>query len=137
MKEKLISRETAEKAKAAGFNLTTEYFYCNYGISCITGDGEFLSTENEGVIYDCNGEWEEGERIYCPTQTELQDWLRVVKNSVVYVVPVRYSGVVMYEAHIVNGTTGVATTYPDDVSNTWEGALEEGLQKALDRINDN
>lgn len=77
MLETKISEETAKLAKEKGFDLRFADFYCdNYKGLCTEHD-EFLIVEDlDGVIYDCNNEFDEGERYYVTTQSLLQKWLR-------------------------------------------------------------
>ena len=85
MQEERIAFETARLAKEKGFDLYNDFFYCeNYGL-CQLGEetlGVFNHPETKKyeVIYDCNHEFEEGERFYAHTQALLQKWLRETYN---------------------------------------------------------
>lgn len=77
MTEQLINFETAKLAQEKGFDIRSEYFYTDlFGLCHLEGDGDFLFNSKGQHKYDCNGEFEVGNRYYVPTQSLLQKWLR-------------------------------------------------------------
>jgi hypothetical protein len=139
MTETLINRKTAELARSKGFLLSCDSFYCeNYEGLCMERD-EFLWVESlDNPIYDCNCEFEEGERYYATTQDLLQKWLREVHNIRVYPTQ-KIAGDFGFEIYIKNeenpaGSPFKRVSYFTQHFNSYEEAIEKGLQEALNLI---
>ena len=119
MLETKISEETAKLAKEKGFNLRFADFYCdNYKGLCTEHD-EFLIVEDlDGVIYDCNNEFDEGERYYVTTQSLLQKWLREYKNIHIAVIPKKKDKRFFFEGLIVGDDVNISigSNFTDSVS---------------------
>ena len=138
MKEELISFETAKLAKEKGFDLLSNNFYCeNYEGLCNEGD-EFLYVYSlKNSIYDCNNEFEEGERFYANSQALFQKWLREVHNIFISIFPIglsldnkngyrfRYEIIDLKELKIIQDDKSLLGFL------TYEEALEIALQKTL------
>ena len=149
MKEQLISFETAKLAKEKGFNIYNDYFYCEeYGL-CQLGEETLCvfnhpKTNKFEMIYDCNSEFEEGERFYASTQSLLQKWLREVHNLYVeshHDLTVDGKSIQYYtswgflQQKDINGNQNVNGWYDEyDDWKTYEEALEIGLQEGLKLI---
>jgi hypothetical protein len=125
MKDELVSFEVAELAKKKGFDWMS-YFY---------EDGEFFY---EWLVYE-DSQIDVSRVILRPTQSLLQRWLReeyqIIVNS--------YANASGYcwESHYTpeRGGTHIADSEfsgPNESGcwNTYEQALEKGLQKALELI---
>lgn len=151
MKEQLISFETAKLAKEKGFNLK-----CGNGFSidCHGGYAPFTT-----IIRHINTDKTTGIHYASPTQSLLQKWLREVYNIHIEVLPrynpkklntedVLYSWAISgkdfteLNGHddVLNHWIGIHNEPPyiEDlfyhVVNTYEEALEIGLQEALKLI---
>lgn len=122
---KLVTKDTAILAKLKGFNLITEHFYHK--------NGKIGNYEKWNKGY--------GETCSCPTQADLQEWLRDVhklhiniepsksmKDTVIWFADVRTlkSYDVMYKTF--NQITDLS------IGDSYEEALEIGLKKALKTI---
>lgn len=119
MKEQLISFETAKLAKEKGFPQNFSYAqFINMG----KGEWKFYNKEDADNLDDSIGI---GKNIRCsaPTQSLLQKWLRKVHGIDVlpYKVGDKYTTV-------YNGSEN------EGLKNTYEEALEKGLQEALKLI---
>jgi hypothetical protein len=115
MKDQLISFETAKLAKEKGFN---EAVY-----------GRYMFNPNEIESYDKmhRNSWDEN-YLAAPTQSLLQGWLRDVCGIVV---TIQFTSFGQYWFNIDNKKkTG-------DKFDTYEQALEKGLQEALKLIKNN
>ena len=134
MQEGVISFETAKLAKDKGFNeISDEHFLL---IPALDKDVEIKRCEfktNEGLnlYYNNIKIW-----TFCsrPTQTLLQKWLRELRTPIV-VTPV--TDFVAWEVEIDHpdkGTIIVAKNHEDKWFNSYEEALEIGLQEGLKLI---
>jgi len=154
MKEQLISFETAKLAYQKQFQERTEYFYTEENELCrIDSDGEILLRFNDDLtikdyIYNCNGEFwfkeikDEEETLcqsyepikyYAPTQSLLQKWLREKYNMQVFC----YSHTLKngkYGDYVISFNGIYLNDARDEEFQTYEEALEVGLQYALNRI---
>ena len=161
MKEQLISLKTATLAKEKQFQEYTSYFYTKEnGLCSIDNDGETLNIYNDDLtfkdsIWDCNGDFwyneiEDEEGIYAqtyepikypaPTQGLLQKWLRDREENIIIVIPMRavhrnYNGW-YYEVftQLTKKDNPVLIIYSNENFDTYEEALEKGLQEALKLI---
>jgi len=149
MQEERIAFETARLAKEKGFDIYNDFFYCeNYGL-CQLGEetlGVFNHPETKKyeVIYDCNHEFEEGERFYAHTQALLQKWLRETHN--IYVDSYHdltaggkniqyYTSWGFLQQKDANGNQNVNGWYDEYMDwKTYEEALEFGLREGLKLI---
>lgn len=134
MKEQLISLETAKLLKQKGIEISSKYFYTDeFGLCYLGHDGEFLFNEEGKHQYDCNGEFEVGERYYAPTQSLVQKHLR--ENNIVIEINLDQTSYPKYCFSVYK--------YSDfgnweDIKNPdwglygkYESALEAGLQLSL------
>lgn len=122
MKEtELISFETAKLAKELGYDeLCFHYF---------SMDGEAKVLREDGMYFLSRGQ--SGRLILRPTQSQLQSWLRDEKHIDCHVLPVRFTGhsEISYYTYAVKNIQPVGKQkYKFE---TWEQALEIGLQEAL------
>lgn len=142
MKEQLIAFETAKLAKEKGFDIHNDFLYCEkYGL-CQIGEEtlsifEHPETDRFEVIYDCNNEFDEGDRFYAPTQSLLQRWLREIHGIYVesyHDLTANGKGIQYYTnwGFIKDHAGGGYDEYND--WRTYEEALEKGLQEALKLI---
>jgi len=119
MKEQLVSFETALLAKLRRFTITE----CFYGIS-------------SSMIYDANKKAKpsyqntQEDEVDAPTQSLLQKWLREKHkiSLLIYDCFEEGFGFQISKLHTNN------TTQDDNSFNTYEEALEQGLQEALKLI---
>ena len=137
MEEQRVSFKTAKLAKEKGFNIITEQFYCeNYEGICEEHEEFLISDSLEDGIYDCNNEFNEGERWNAPTQSLLQKWLMEVYTINVFVEytkgingthPLTYS----YRSVIIlqDGTRKFLSSF-----DIFEEGLEVGLTESLKLI---
>lgn len=140
MQEKIVLLETAKLAKEKGFNWSV----INYYTKPNKHNKKSYLTESEGYMTERleSSDWNNGqgsyptmpERVECsaPTQALLQKWLREVHDIEVYVRSTRdFKGKKHYIAFIAE-RNGCLETYHE----TYESALEHGLQEALKLIPD-
>ena len=131
MKEQLISFETAKLAKEKGFNIPCKYFYKEKYINAIeyevVHDGHLEANWNENFKYspaECSA----------PTQSLLQKWLRE-KHHLIIIIAYQYehdSTPYSYWIYKENNSLPI-NQWVNDL-NTYEEALEVGLQEALKLI---
>lgn len=155
MKEQLISLETATLAKEKQFQEYTSYFYTKEnGLCSIDTDGEILNIYNDDLtfkdsIWDCNGDFwyneiEDEEWIYAqsyepikypaPTQSLLQKWLRE-KHKIILIIGYQYEyDSTPYSYWIYKEEQSLPINQWVDDLETYEEALEKGLQEALKLI---
>ena len=160
MNEQLISFETAKLAKEKQFQEYTSYFYTiENGLCSIDTDGEILNIYNDDLtfkdnIWDCNGDFwyneiEDEEGIYAqtyepikysaPTQSLLQKWLREKYFLHIVLIPT-VTGDMTYKIVDIQCDPQHEIERPpyNDVCaydfTTYEEALENGLQEALELI---
>lgn len=127
MEEVLISLETAKLAKEKGFN----QFYCNTHYNKI----DKLIVDTEG--YPNGDRWVEYMK-YCisaPTQSLLQKWLREKHN--IHIVCWWYDKEDKFYTELGRKTKEKIFVQCGNTTllfNTYEEALEEGLQEALKHV---
>ena len=115
MKDKIINFKTAKLAKDKGFNI-----HC---IECYTFDGK--------PTLDIDGRLEENNKMYAPTQTLLQKWLREKHKIVIYIQPKMH---LYYEWHIITTNNHIISS---ERSYDWEELLESALYESLKLIDNN
>ena len=119
MKEQLISFETAKFAKEKGFIYAYEFY------------------DKEGNIEDFGmvGGWTDchDENYAAPTQSLLQKWLREKYDIDVIINTYRNQNQKYYKYFISEKSKNVIKS--EEYYNTYEDALEIGLQEALKLIN--
>lgn len=137
MEEQLISLETAKLAKEKGFNIPIYYHYSENPINDLillaepddpqSGQGWVLENYNKkGYIFN---KWS------APTQSLLQKWLRDNYTIHIAIYPLVNKGW-CGDIREFNGSfyiTNISNEF--EAYNTYEQALEEGLQEALKLIN--
>jgi hypothetical protein len=133
MTDQLISFETAKLAKEKGFNEECIYYYSNK-----TGILKpFMFDDNPKVISIQNGT-NAGLLTIAPTQSLLQKWLRDKHNIHIYISTTpkfdklqgsKYKAAIDVPFQPFKWTTGHYY-----LGNTYEEALEQGLQEALKLI---
>lgn len=147
MEEQLINFETAKLAKEKGFNWKC---YASWDSKGVTLENTTVETnihdENEDKWFDLFSYNTMKEvRVDCPTQSLLQKWLREENNTEVVVRPLeeRDNGIFIkrgyqttYIVYNTSNEQGNHCTYPllESPFNTYEEALEKGLQEALKLI---
>lgn len=118
MNEQLVTFKTAKLAKENKFReYCTSFFY---------------SDEKPG--YSCFGNSNRRKVIARPTQSLLQKWLRENHNIVLWVMPVNYNTRYMVKGVIRHGILEHELIV-NEWKDTYEEALEFGLQEALKLIN--
>ena len=136
MKEQLVSFKVAKLAKEKGFNEETYAFYdsTNTLINPLAAHKEsnwtrhiILNKYNDGFVYNSTT----GNKVNnyaAPTQSLLQKWLREKHNIVVFInpYPTTYAAVIQYNNR--------EDKYATDLYDTYEIALEKGLEEALKLI---
>ena len=135
MKDELISFKTAKLAKEKGFNWKCLFYYgdCRTPIDpiLVDPDGQF----GRGYILENynSKEWSYN-KWSAPTQSLLQKWLRDTQNVSVETY-ISYQG---WEVHVatIKANLFVTKIFISEKQNfnSYEEALEKGLQKALKLI---
>lgn len=132
LEEQLVSFETAKLAKAKGFNKLCFYYYNKIG-ELIEPEENWSNTIVEftvdltDLLDNYNNKYQEN--YSAPTQSLLQKWLREEYDIHIAVTPFilnnknRYYAILYYDDPENSGN--------DEDFNTYEEALEEGLQEAL------
>jgi len=116
MQEELITFDTAKLAKEKGFNITTKSSF-------------LLRSQRLYKDMDCNNKVEgDNEFVSAPTQSLLQRWLREVHNIHVWGIPNNEPSICDGYVPIIQGKAKYGKY------NTYEQALEAGLQEALKLI---
>ena len=156
MSDTLISFETAKLAKEKQFQEYTSYFYTKEnGLCSIDTDGEILNIYNDDLtfkdsIWDCNGDFwfrentnnEEGIEFEpyepikypAPTQSLVQKWLRE-KHKIILIIGYQYEyDSTPYSYWIYKEEQSLPINHWVDDLETYEEALEKGLQEALKLI---
>ena len=113
MQEKLVEFNTAVLAKQKGFNGKSNYYYAK---------------SKTRVHYGIYNQLHSFKDIAAPTQSLLQKWLREVHKILLWVEPLAIDKW-EFGINYPNGGFGDAKEY-----NTYEEALEIGLQEALKLI---
>lgn len=135
MKEELITLDTAIIAKEKGFNITTpQIFYRHTEVDkfessnnlCV-GDGYRVYKKDWSKYFTLKNV------IYKPTQSLLQRWLREVHNIFVNVKSEDYGS---HTFHLFGDDIPTSKWVLEDgeYEDTYEEALEKGLQEALKLI---
>lgn len=127
MKESLINFDTAKLAKEKGFKLKINPF----GFVTKFYEPKTGSVRSYGLhrVKDINN------LIYASTQTELQKWLREVYNKHIQIaLATNPRKCFVYFIQDDKGVTIEWNTDPELIFDTYEEALEIGLQKALEMI---
>lgn len=147
MKEQKISFETAKLAKEKGFNLWCEKQYVEtleHTLDCGRGDVITFPYQYPRVII--TGKLTEWDINYgfAPTQSLLQKWLREEYNCIVEVVfqysvaytggKIKYFSTVDYYGKDMENAITEDADFRSKLYNTFEEALEVGLQEALKLI---
>jgi hypothetical protein len=147
MKDERITFETAKLAKEKGFNIIVRGHYIEYLIDRIDpeypeGGGPF-SMEKGKIEFEENAMINNGGSDYsnqnykmytAPTQSLLARWLREIHNIQVYVSSQTVDGNKKYRDY-VGYVNGYAINDPrDEEFQTYEQAMEVGLQIALKMI---
>ena len=129
MRETLVTFETAKLAKEKGFEEEVLHFYCiNKTCNYIKEPYEYSFRVNANQNSEDNFGY--GETTSAPTQSLLQKWLREVHNIHIAVLPkILPSNEIKYYCF-----KGKIKKDFKDLYNTYEEALEKGLQLALNRI---
>lgn len=128
MTEELVTLETAKLLKAAGFKEDVSSFY---ELVYKGGSGPEYEIDES---YDAQNYNTDVYSISAPTQSIAQKWLREIKNIHICIYNSAYG--YKYEmSKADNGTRIVSFTYKGTndewVWDTYEEALENGIQKAL------
>ena len=118
LKEKLISFETAKLAKEKGFHISSR----GEGM----GKRVFINGELVNTIFSSK------DHIHAPTQSLLQKWLREVHNVSIKIDDYYTNSRVRFDYNI--SELGSQEDNPVGVFETYEEALEIGLQEALKLI---
>jgi hypothetical protein len=114
MKDELISFETAKLAKEKGFNIVCTMQYTDFnGIERLQN---YIDVESETFPY-------------APTQSLLQKWLREVHN--IHISTIIRVGTRKYRVRIDYKHLEIWKNEICGIFNTYEEALEKGLQEAL------
>lgn len=116
MKEQLIFFETAKLAKEKGFNWPVNRFFDEDDNICPTFDSDYYEYANFN-----------GFKLSCPTQSLLQKWLREKYNIQLFI----FKQISCCWSWTIWGES--ASTCLDRFD-TYEQALEKGLQEALKLI---
>ena len=156
MKEQLISFETAKLAKEKGFDILCFNYYFEDGEfkeNILTGQNGYygddyevefeeflenwndktLTNKNGGRCFGCSKNKGYLETFSAPTQSLLQKWLREKYRIDVFVNPFKdhqadVNDEIVYKYCIWNNSIGA------EFNQTYEKALEKGLQEALKLI---
>lgn len=118
MEDRIISFKVAILAKEVGFNIPCEY--------CFMINTRRI-TKSKNTIREC----------YAPTQSLLQKYLREVHNEIV-LVTINFSenNEILYDYDHYSNLIAEEIDYNDGYFNTYEEALEAGLERALNLIKD-
>lgn len=121
MKEQLITFKTAKLAKEKGLNFSSDNIvYNDSGRKCVVDYDTSVITED----------------IPCVSQSILQKWLREIHNIHVWLEPLGFKMEYdVYVNHADDWKKGEENTCVGEDFNTYEEALEKGLQEALTLIN--
>jgi hypothetical protein len=138
MQETLITFKTAKLAKEKGFNIPTVEYFNNEKKPRITSSCDYRSDR------DAISNWNNGEGSYptlskdvscsAPKQSLLQKWLREQSTPII-VTPT--TDLVAWEVEILHADKGlfrIIKNIEDKWFNSYEEALEIGLQEALKLI---
>lgn len=121
--DQIVNFETAKLAKEKRFDKESESYYKQSGE--LLYDIEFPFLQPTKLDKYCNA----------PTQTELQKWLREVYNKHIQIaLATNPRKCFVYFIQDDKGVTIEWNTDPELIFDTYEEALEIGLQKALEMI---
>lgn len=140
MKEELITFETAKLAKEKGFNLEFKNYYSKDGV-LYESDNRFNLDWNDKNVSSEELTWDDDfpETHICytaPTQAHLQKWLRE-EHKIVVLVDV-YPNPYSYQEFQYSVRNNILPNgLTTDLYETYEEALEVGLQEGLALININ
>ena len=118
LKEKLISFETAKLAKEKGFHISSR----GEGM----GKRVFINGELVNAIFSSK------DHIHAPTQSLLQKWLREVHEISIKIDDYYTNSRVRFDYNVCE--LGSQEDNPVGIFETYEEALEIGLQEALKQI---
>ena len=118
LKEKLISFETAKLAKEKGFHISSR----GEGM----GKRVFINGELVNAIFSSK------DHIHAPTQSLLQKWLREVHEISIKIDDYYTNSRVRFDYNVCE--LGSQEDNPVGIFETYEEALETGLQEALKLI---
>ena len=137
LKEKLISYETAKLAKEKGFKNACDWFVNKDNEYIFMPD--FMYPNNSEFTYDPENdpeviEWEEMMKtlFLAPTQSLLQKWLREVHEISIKIDDYYTNSRVRFDYNVCE--LGSQEDNPVGIFETYEEALEIGLQEALKLI---
>ena len=117
MKEEIVSFEVAKLAKEKGFNIPCRSKYT------------VMKTKKKFTTNSMLSRISTKDNVYLvPTQSLLQKWLREKHNIIVFInpYPTTYAAVIVYNNR--------EDRYATDLYDTYEIALEKGLEEALKLI---
>lgn len=121
--DQIINFDTAKLAKEKGFDVESESYYDEDGELWYDMDFPSLQSTKIGKYYNV------------PTQSELQKWLREVYNKHIQIaLATNPRKCFIYFVQDDKGVTIKWNTDPELIFDTYEEALEVGLQKALEMI---
>lgn len=125
--DQIINFDTAKLVKEKGFKLKTNPFgYVTKFYEPKTGSVRSYGLHRTKNINDL---------VYAPTQTELQKWLREVHNIHIQIaLATNPRKCFVYFIQNDKGETIKWNTDPELIFNTYEEALEVGLQKIVEMI---
>ena len=127
LKEKLISFETAKLAKEKGFELNSICYYQLYSEGQLRYKLFTEEDENGGYVNE-----DSLNRIAVVTQTLLQMWLREVHEISIKIDDYYTNSRVRFDYNVCE--LGSQEDNPVGIFETYEEALEIGLQEALKQI---
>ena len=147
MEDKLVIFDTAKLAKEKNFNIPVYSYFdkngeLNMNYSIINQyPNEYLEEYGESIIIPYKSgdgslslekinfnSWKDS--YSAPTRTDLQDWLREEKGIKVYCVPSALSSRTNDWIYVIS-RTGYEHIHQNSIFNTYEEALELGLQEGL------
>lgn len=123
MSEQSVTLEVAVLAQEKGFDVKVRRYFCNGQLS---GDMEQLANWNNVAKT----------HVSAPNPYVLQTWLREVHQIDMYVLPIRFTGHLEI-GYYTYATKGIQPLGKEHYKfDTWEAALEAGLLKALQQVNE-
>ena len=139
MEEQLISFETAKLAKEEGFNLLVNNAYLEDGllygtISLMEEDDSAFIDVMDDIQLENHNHFEFENRYSAPTQSLLQKWLREKYNIIVLITYQYKFDSTPYSYWIYKENNDLPLNQWINDLNTYEEALEKGLQEALKLI---
>lgn len=124
IEEQYVSFETAKLAKEKGFDIPTRYGF---------------SERRSLVRVDTSDNWNQDKELYSrPTQSLLARWLREKHNMCIEILSTAY-GFIWFISNTDSGTCRYCSNdigpFEAEAYNTYEKAMENGLQYALNLLN--